>query len=147
LITRRVTVRWVIGAGLLAALIAARFAFADAFTKSTRVSTAAPAMTQPPSLAALATTGTRVDAVFLERSPVAGRRFTATLLRRDRLGAYHRTSSKIAVVWQHSPVPVEMGDPAALRTGAVLQVSGRYGPTHTLLASRIVVLSGYVRIA
>jgi hypothetical protein len=40
-----------------------------------------------------------------------------------------------------------MGKARDLKPGAVLQVIGRVGRTHTVLAARLIVLTGYVNLA
>jgi hypothetical protein len=153
--THRLTLLWLIGTGLLLLLIGARLAFPDTFTKhatssgaSNRPATSSqPEMRQPTPLGALPQPGKPVNAVFLERSPVERRQLTATLLRREELGNYRRTNTTVTVVWRNPTAPLQMGKARDLKPGAMLQVIGRVGKTHTVLAARLIVLTGYVNLA
>jgi hypothetical protein len=154
--TRQLALLWLIGTSLLGLLVAARFIFNDALTRRSTAGTVAttpraaaptlPAMRQPQQLRALPRIGAPIDAVFLERSPVARDRFTATLLRRDQLGSYHRTTTNVTIQWRNRAAPMQMGNAANLKITAVLQVVGQVEPNRTVLARSVTVLTGFVNL-
>jgi len=88
--------------------------------------------------------------VVVRVEKVAGGHLTCTLLQRETDAVYRlpaaASGAEVSAVLRPD-TPIVMGKPADIVPGAIVQLAGVLDQTHTLRASEVVVLTGYVRVA
>lgn len=114
----------------------------DVFRRATRMRVA-------PTNAAItmqAQPGQKQKAVILLKALESTDLYSAVLLESSDGSTYHQTTSAIRLAVTPN-TSVVMGRKADIKTGAILQVNGQMTAEHTLRASQIVVLTGFVNLA
>lgn len=93
---------------------------------------------------ALASSGSQVTIALELTSMPSSTVLKGTLLQKNADGSYSRTNQTVNVQW--NPSQVIMGGSSDVKQGAILQVSGRLGYNDVLIASQVVILTGFVQI-
>jgi hypothetical protein len=89
--------------------------------------------------------GARINAVVRLLANEQNNIWPARLLESAGATTYRETPDRIRIALG-ADTGVVMGSGADIRTGAVVQASGAMDDTHLLHATRIVILTGYVRV-
>jgi hypothetical protein len=72
-------------------------------------------------------------------------RIRGILLEKQDETHYARTAKKVEASWGRE-TRIVMGNPDGLRAGAVVHVTGKIAADHSVQASQIVILTGYVQV-